>query len=508
MNKIVLFVATLFSLTTIVAAAEIPTGYNTAIPAEILTPDSVQTDQLGTLEFFDGMPSDATVAAVYDNLDRMRGTEAFLDMVPLASVEAMRRGMERVGVDQANKILLYEELMDSNSLFLTGNTDTIYAIGLLDLKRDGPTVVEIPPGAGPGTVNDAFFRFVVDMGSPGPDRGKGGKYLILPPDFKGEVPDGYFVANSSTYINWLPLRGFLKNGKTDSAVAMWTTGLKIYPLSQAENPPDLEVINGTGKVLNTIHANDFSFYEEIAEVIDREPVDFIDAELRGNLAAIGIEKGKPFKPDDRMKRILTDAVNVGNATARALAFRPRSETIKYYGPDSAWFSAFDGGDYRWLIENGKGGRNKDARTLFFYIATVNTPAMVLEMVGAGSQYALAVTDSEGKYLDGGKNYKVTIPANVPAKDFWSLVVYDPQTRSMLQTGQPYPSKNSERNKDMKTNGDGSTTIWFGAEAPQGKESNWIQTVPGKAWFICLRLYGPLKPWFDKTWRPGEIELTH
>jgi hypothetical protein len=507
MNKIVLFVATSALLTTNVAAAEILPGYNTAIPAEILTPDSVETDQLGTLEFFDGMPNDATVAALYDNLDRMRGTEVFLDMVPLASIEAMRRGMERVGIDQANKILLYEELMDSNSLFLTGNTDTIYAIGLLDLKRDGPTVVEIPPGAGPGTVNDAFFRFVVDMGSPGPDRGKGGKYLILPPDFKGEVPDGYFVANSPTYINWLPLRGFLKDGKTDSAVAMWTTGLKIYPLSRAANPPGLEVINGTGKALNTIHANDFSFYEEIAEVIEREPVDFLDAELRGNLAAIGIEKGKPFKPDDRMKRILTDAVKVGNATARALAFRPRSETIKYYGPDSAWFSAFDGGDYRWLIENGNGGRNKDARTLFFYIATVNTPAMVLEMVGAGSQYALAVTDSEGRYLDGGKNYKITIPADVPAKDFWSLVVYDPQTRSMLQTGQPYPSKNNERNKDMKTNGDGSTTVWFGAEAPEGKESNWIQTVPGKAWFICLRLYGPLKPWFDKTWRPGEIELT-
>ena len=500
-----LLFAALFAANGVVA--QVPPGYNTPIPPEILTPDSVETDQLGTLTFFDGMPTAATVTAVYDNLDRMRGTEVFLDMVPLASIEAMRRAMQAVGIDQANKILLYEQLMDSKSLFLTGNTDTIYAIGLLDLERDGPTVVEIPPGAGPGTVNDAYFRFVVDMGSPGPDRGKGGKYLILPPDFKGEVPDGYFVAHSQTYINWLPLRGFLKEGKTDSAVKMWATGLKIYPLSQSSNPPELEIVNGTGKVMNTIHANDFSFYEEIAEVIEREPVEFLDAELRGNLAAIGIEKGKPFKPNERMKRILTDAVAVGNATARALAFRPRSETIKYYGPESAWFSAFDGGDYRWLIENGKGGRNKDARTLFFYIATVNTPAMVLEMVGAGSQYALAVTDSEGNYMDGGKNYTITIPADVPAKDFWSLVVYDPQTRSMLQTGQPYPSKNNERNKDLKTNADGSTTLWFGAEAPEGKESNWIQTVPGKAWFICLRLYGPLEPWFDKTWRPGEIELT-
>ena len=144
--------------------------------------------------------------------------------------------------------------------------------------------------------------------------------------------------------------------------------------------------------------------------------------------------------------------------------------------------------------------------MFFYIATVNTPAMVLQMIGAGSQYALATLDSKGRYLDGAKDYQITIPGDVPAKDFWSLVVYDPQTRSMLQTDQPYPSKNNERNRDLVKNDDGSTTIWFGPKAPKGKEANWIQTVPGKGWFICLRLYGPLEPWFKQTWRPGEIEL--
>jgi hypothetical protein len=480
-------------------------GYNTAIPPQIMTPDEVETEQLGTLKFFDGLPDEATVEKVYDNLDRMRGVQAFLDLVPVASVEGLRRGMEKLGIDQSHKILLYEDLMDSNSLFLTGNTDTIYAIGMLDLQRDGPTVVEIPPGAGPGTVNDAYFRFVIDMGAPGPDKGKGGKYLILPPGYEGEVPEGYFVVESKSYANWLPLRGFLKDGKTDAAVKMWKDGLKIYPLAKADNPPRLEVVNGTGKEMNTIHANDFSFYSEINDVIQREPVEFIDPETRGNLASIGIEKGKKFAPDARMKRLLTEAVAIANATARTLAFRPRSETIRYYGPKSAWFSAFDGSDYRWLIEDGKGGRNKDARTLFFYIATVNTPAMVLEMIGVGSQYALAATDDEGHYLDGAENYKLTIPADVPAKDFWSLVVYDPQTRSMLQTDQPYPSKNNERNLDLKANPDGSTTIWFGPKAPAGRESNWIQTVPKKGWFVCLRLYGPLQSWFDKTWRPGEIE---
>ena len=488
----------------VVAAPPTPV-YNQTIPPEILTSDTVETS-IGTLNFFDGLPDEDTVAKVYDNLDRIRATQAFLDMVPLASIEGMRRGMESVGVDASNKILLYSDLMDSNSLFLTGNTDTIYALAVLDLKRDGPTVVEIPAGAGPGTVNDAYFRFVIDMGAPGPDRGKGGKYLILPPDYKGAIPEGYFAVESPTYVNWVPLRGFLVDGKTDAAVAMWTKGLKIYPLTQKENPPKLEIVNGSSVVMNTIHANNEKFYEEIAEVIQREPLDFLNPELRGNLASLGIEKGKEFAPDARMQEILKDGVAIANATARALSFRPRSETIQLYGEESAWFTAFDGGSYQWLYNGGTGGRNKDARSLFFYIATVNTPAMVLEMIGAGSQYALAAQDSADQYLDGAKNYNLTIPADVPAKDFWSIVVYDPQTRSMLQTNQPYPSKNNERNRDLVKNADGSTTIWFGPNSPEGKEANWIETVPGKGWFICLRLYGPLSPWFEKTWKPGEIEL--
>ena len=459
----------LFLVSPVIAEETKTPGYNHLIPQSIMTADEVETS-IGTLEFFDGLPSEKTVELVYDNLDRMRGVEVFLDFVPLASIEGLRRGMASIGVEKANQILLYDGLMDSNSLFLTGNTDTVYAIGMLDLKRDGPMVVEIPPGAGPGTVNDAYFRFVTDMGAPGPDRGKGGKYLLLPPDYEGEVPEGYFVSESPTYVNWLPLRGFLKDGKTDDAVRMWTEGLRIYPLSDVANPPKIEVVSGTGKVMNTIHANNYSFFEEIDEVIQREPVGALDAELRGNLAAIGIQKGKSFQPDARMKQILTDAVAIGNATARSLAFRPRSETIWYYGPEGSWYSAFDGGDYRWLVDNGNGGRNKDARSLFFYIATVNTPAMVLEMVGVGSQYALASTDSKGRYLNGGNQYTLTIPADVPAKDFWSLVVYDPQTRSMLQTSQPYPCLNNERNRDMAQNPDGSTDLYFGPEAPAGKEA--------------------------------------
>ncbi len=494
-------------------------GYNNKIPAKIMTPGKVDT-RIGTLEFFDGMPTPATVQAVYDHLDFLRGVEVFLNFIPATSVEGIRRGMAAMGATQSNQCIIFDKLMDSDPLFLTGNTDTVYALVMLDLERDGATVVEIPPKSGPGTVNDAFFRFVTDMGIPGPDQGAGGKYVILPPDYQGELapPEGgmqtemrigevqqkVFVSKSPSFTNWLILRGFLVDGKPDAATAVFKEGLKVYPLSKAAHPPAMEFISGSNVAFNTIHANDFEFYEELAHVLQKEPVAFIDPELRGLAASIGIRKAKPFAPDARMKKILTEAVAVGNATARAIWLRPRLEGAYLY-KDSGWYTGFVGGDYRWLLEDGLGGRNLDARTLFFYSATVNTPAMAKKMIGKGSQYAFNATDRNGNYLDGGKTYKLNIPANVPARDFWSVVVYDPQTRSQLQTGQKFPSKNNTRD-NLIVNADGSVDLYFGPAPPEGKEKNWTETVPGKGWFVLLRLYGPLEPWFDKTWKPGEFEI--
>ena len=168
-------------------------------------------------------------------------------------------------------------------------------------------------------------------------------------------------------------------------------------------------------------------------------------------------------------------------------------------------TGFIGKDYRWLDGDGNQGRNIDARTLFFYTATVNTPAMALEIPGVGSNYAFGTRDSDGHILHGEKKYKLNMPANVPAQDFWSIVVYDPQTRSMLQTDQDFPNKNSKKHK-LVYNEDGSCDLYFGPKAPNGKEANWIQTVPGKAWFVLFRTYGPLEPWFKKTWQLNDFEL--
>jgi hypothetical protein len=469
----------------------------TDIPPEITTPDSVET-RIGTLKFFDGLPDKDTIEKCYDNLDFERAVEVFLNSMPGASLYAMREGLRSVGVNNQT-VTLFETLMDSKSLFLTPNTETVYLIGWLDLK-DGPMVAETPPNI-LGFVNDFWFRYVIDMGNAGPDKGKGGKFLFLPPGYKGEVPKGYFVAQSPTFGNWIGARGFLVNGDPKPAVESFKKHFRLYPLAEATNPPETKFINASGLAFNTVHANNEKFYEEVNEIVQEEPTAAQDTELLGQLAAIGIEKGKPFAPDDRMRKILTDAAAVGNATARAIEFRSRDEGTYFY-PGKAWYSpANPDGSYLWLRN---GVRNLDARVMMFYVATGVTPAMFNKMVGIGSQYALAAVDANKNYLDGGKNYKLHLPPNVPAKTFWSVVLYDPQTRSELQTDQRFPSLGSQ-DPEVKKNADGSYDIYFGPTAPAGKEGNWVQTVPSKGWFVILRIYGPLEPWFDKTWQPGEVE---
>jgi hypothetical protein len=531
MKKIVsaLTVAIVGLNTSFIYANDVTPGFNHKIPEQIMTPSKVET-RIGDLNFYDGIPTKETLTKVYDHLDFIRGIDVFLNFIPATSIEGIRLGMKSLGIDDSNEVLVFDNLMDSNPLFLTGNTDTVYASVMLDLERDGATVVEIPAGAGPGTVNDAFFRFVVDMGSPGPDAKKGGMYIILPPDYEGElkptlngmqhrdkdrrvsvmvggVEKKVWIAQSTSYTNWLILRGFLKDGKPDHASKMWRTGLKVYPLAEAKNPKKMKFTNGSGKYFNTVHANDYKFYEELWHVLQKEPISFLDPELRGQASAIGIQKGKPFEPDARLKAILKDAVAVGNATARSISFKSRDKNYKLF-KGKQWGTGFIGLDYQWLRDGGQGGRNMDARTLFFYIATVNTPAMALQIPGVGSNYALSTGDNNGDILYGEKTYEVTLPANVPAKDFWSMVAYDPQTRSELQVpgGSIYPSKNNKID-DLVYNKDGSVTLYFGPKPPEGKPAaNWTQTTPNKAWFALFRLYGPLQPWFDKTWELSDFEL--
>jgi hypothetical protein len=482
------------------AAKTNPTpNYNTHIPPEILTPDTVETS-IGTLRFFDGVPTSETVEIVYDNLDRMRGVEAFLNAMPGASVYALVKGQQSVGAVANHQVMITEELMDSNPLFLTANTSTLYAAPSITTKEDGPIVLDVPAGM-LGAINDMWFRYVQDVGPAGPDRGRGGKYLLLPPGYDGDLPDGYFIVRPKTYRVWIFLRASIADG-LEPAVKLIEDNLKIYPLSQKENPPQMEFLNGSKKSFNTIHANDFHFYEEIHALIQEESMEMLDPETRGLLAAIGIVKGQPFDPDARMKQLLTEAVAIGNATARAIVWYPRLEGAQIYpDTDSAWMMGYAGKD---VFFEKEGARNLDARVMFHYAYTAVTPAMAVTRPGLGSDYAIAYLDSKKQILDGAKMYRLHLPPNVPVNNFWAVTIYDSQTRSLLQTGQPFPTVGSQ-SEGFQQNKDSSFDIYFAPQPPQGKENNWLQTVPGKSWFAALRMYGPLEAWIDKSWRPGEIE---
>ncbi|TAI64702.1 DUF1254 domain-containing protein [Bradyrhizobium sp. Leo170] len=483
-------------------AQELPKHkYSANVPSYILTPDTVQT-RIGTLKFFDGLPDKETVEKVYDQLDFGRGVEAFMSGMPAASVYGLCEGLSSIGVERNGAIGITEDLMDARSIFLTPNSTTVYVFLCLDLNK-GPMVVQVPPKV-LGPADDAYFHWITDVGLTGPDRGKGGKYLFVPPGYKDAVPDsGYFVARPKTNGVVIFYRAFVEKGDVAGAVKGVKANARVYPLSAAARPPAQKFVNTSGMKFNTVHANTFHFYEELNAVVQNEPAGFAGPETMGLFAAVGIKKGEPFAPDARMKAILTDAVAVANAAARATVFAPRDPRVKIY-PDREWGTAFPGGSYQFMDN---GAYNLDARSLFHYYATGITPAMAAASPGSGSAYAYSARDSQGSYLEGGKTYKITLPAPVPVNQFWSFTVYDNQTRSMLETNQKLAGIDSNQ-PSIKKNADGSVTIWFGPKAPAGQESNWVETVPGKGWNSLLRLYGPLEPWFNKSWKPGDFELVN
>lgn len=465
------------------------------MPPGVAAPDRIES-RLGTLELFDGFPSARTAETLFDNLDFQRAVQAYLLAIPAVSQVTSRNAILTLG--PVNTVVPFFN-MDARTVELTANDNTTYTWTWIDLSG-GPLVVEAPPEV-LGGVNDIWFRWVVDVGFTGPDKGRGGKFLFLPPGHAGATPDGYHVVQSPTFNLWCPWRTFRVNGDSGPGMERTRKFTKIYRLADAGKPaPALNFIDMSGKPFNTVAPTDYSFWELLNQAVQEEPSASLDQIRLGYYQSLGIEKGTPFAPDARMKKILEEAAAVGDATARAIAFHTRGKDSYLYA-NSAWQYPFVGG-YRFQTQPDV--LNLDAYIYYYFMATGVTPAMEQKMVGIGSQYAVVARDASGGPLDGGKNYRLRLPPNIPAKEFWSIIVYSNQTRSMLQTNQQYPSVSSQ-NKNLLVNADGSVDVFFGPAAPAGKENNWVETVPGKGWNAMLRLYGPLESWFDKTWRPGEVE---
>jgi hypothetical protein len=449
--------------------------------------------RFGDFAFENGYPVGDSIERLRELQMLNRAVEVYTtQMMPVSEI-AGREGLRAFGATRPNQIVVWEQLMGPDTVLLTANTETVYAIGHLRLDEHGPTVVEAPPKM-LGFLQDGLQRYLSDVGMVGPDKGAGGKYLVLPPGYDGAVPEGYFVVRSSTYSVNFATRGFQVDGSTDEAVGLMKQ-IKVYPLSQADAPSAMEFLDGSNKPIDTVFPDNFRFFELLAMLVNEEPAEVFGPFERWQMQAIGIEKGKPFAPDEKTRALLDEAARLGGAMARANTYAPPA--TPYY-PGRQWQDFSGDFDYTFTRE---GAPQIDARNNVYYMAAGNSPAMMEKNVGQGSQYLWTYRDADGDYLDGAKAYRLHVLPDIPAGNFWSVVVYDSLSRSELQGGQPLPSVSSYTNPVI--NADGSIDILFGPEKPEGNV-NWIQTVPGKGWFPMFRFYSPTEAYFEKTWKLEDI----
>ena len=462
-------------------------------------PDKIETS-FGTLKFeLEAFPDEESVRKIYDEMDLQRATQAYMDFYPALSVYAIVKSQIRDFKFKTSSDIAVAAGpgWKPSEPFLTGNNSTVYAIASLDLKVDGPTVVEIPPGLY-GTANDALFKYLVDFGFVGPDKGKGGKYLFLPPGYKGKVPGGYFAIPSPSYRIWVMMRGFGEVGLGEQAVDWFKQHLKVYPLATGLRKG--QYTNTTGMGINPLPAEDGSVFEMLNEIVQYEPKALFGAEQLGRLATLGIAKGKPFNPDTRMQRIFDQGAKQGVAMSRAIVYASRDPDIRYW-PDRHWEKMFL---HNTTFER-DGVNDIDARTLWHYQAIVVSPNLLSTTPGAGTAYLTCFRDKSGVYLNGARNYRLRVPANPPVKRFWAVTAYDPATRGLLDAG-GNTNKSVGSLDNPQANADGSVDVYFGPRAPKGKEQNWVPTHPDKGFFVVFRFYGPLEGYIEKTWVLNDFEL--
>lgn len=454
--------------------------------------------ELKELSFPEGYPSPTASERLIDEMLFQRACQVVLWSLPAISVYAMKKGSEAAFGGGSNVLVVWKDRLDSNTLISTPNSDVIYALGYIDLAADGPTVIEVPPNQ-QGILDDFWQRPITDVGYVGPDEGKGGNYLLLPPDYDGKIPDGYHTFTSPTSNVFVFWRAFIEDGDTTKPVGLMEQ-TRIYPLVRADDPPEMVFPNGSGVSADMLFPQDYRFFEYLAEFVEREHVAPEDWAMRGMMASLGIIKDEPFEPDERMRDLLSSAADVGVKMAMATRYGDYLPGTKYYD-DRQWHNVLNVLDVEF---NEDSFLNIDARVGMFVIGYSISPAMVMNMVGKGSKYPFAYRDAAGEFLSGGRSYRLRLPAEVPAANFWSVTLYDATNASGLDNGQPFPSLGSL--DDLHYNKDGSVDLFFGPALPEGApESNWLATVPGKGWFTLFRLYSPTEAFFDQTWRPHDFE---
>ena len=460
-----------------------------------MTSTNVIHTRIGELTLESGYPSQKTVAKLYDEMDFQRACQAYIWGIPAVGMAEWRLAHRDIFKAKNGEMLSYLDFKEKLGI-LTPNYTTPYIGTFIDLEESGPMVVELPRGLMAGMILDAWQRVLADLGVVGPDKGNGGKYLILPSGNAMVKPEGYYVVQSVGRIIFAGIR--LLDADKEKAIRELIPGIKTYKWSA----------KGTGEVMRVRHAGDLkwsqmpphgmAYWESLNKVVQSEPVMERDRLILAQLRFLGIEKGKPFKPDAHQKKILDEAAVVGEAMAKANTSDKRVEPP--FWPGTNWKHALVVS----VDQRMPGYDQLDERAAWFYEAVVVSRGMLTQTPGVGQRYIASYKDAKGEWLNGGNTYKLHVPPNPPAKQFWSVTAYDEGTRQMAVTAQGRPDLSS-RKEDLVKNSDGSVDVYFGPEAPKGKEANWVQTVSGKGWFAYFRFYAPTEPFFDKSWALPDFE---
>jgi hypothetical protein len=432
-----------------------------------------------------------------------RAVEAVIWGMPAVNYDLMYQAMVHGAKGAYNQIAYWSRLPDWKIQTLTPNPDAIYLTPFTNTAEVGPVVLEIPPadeGSITGTVMDVWQCALEDVGPAGVDKGQGGTYLILPPGYKDKVPTGYIPLPSDTYAGYALLRSIPKSGSEPDVARAVAYGkrVKLYPLSQAATPPVTTFVDAVDVVYDSTITYDLRFFESLNRIVQAEPWLERDKAMIDQFKSIGIEKGKPFNPDPRTKELLNDAAREAHAW---LVARYEVSLSSPYYEGGHW--ALPGS--RELLEGQATFFAKpdvypvDVRGVTFSYAYFTPKHM-----GTGSSYLLTIADKEGRLLEGGTTYHLTVPAKAPVKQYWSATVYDRATHAPIRNAR-WPSRSSQT-PGLQRNADGSVDVYFGPKAPAGKESNWIPTSTGGGFEVLFRFYGPEKPLFEKTWRLPDIEV--
>jgi len=442
------------------------------------------------------LPRREDVPLVFDELDYQMATQAYLWALPLVSYAQWQAQHREVFGATDYDLVHYVSYRDRLGL-ITANATTPYTLNFIDLSRTGPLVVDVPPGPTAGGLSDFWQREFGIIGEMGPDQGRGGRHLIIPPGEPPPAADGCYL-HQATGVN--VMFGF-RTLDPDPRRAQALVGAVRITSLDGRDAPATRIISPGGRPWSGDQPRGLAYWARLHDIYQTEFVDERDRFYLAMLRQVGIEKGKPFAPSDRLRQILAQACAAGELMAQANTFAKRFPSARYW-PDRQWDlaivlsnSAQRGPYYDELLE----------RASWFYEAVSFSEAMKSQTPGAGQAYLGTYTDAAGDWLDGGRHYTLHVPAGVPAKLFWSVTAYATATRCLIDNEQQRGDRGS-RDADLVYNHDGTVDVHFGPVAPQGRPSNWIQTLPGQHWFSYFRFYGPLESYFDRSWKLGDITL--